>query len=876
MLTTLLRRQRTQIDGAGHDRVLDDEMRLHLDLLEAQARERGLSPSAAQAEARRRFGHALTHREDARDAGSLRWLADLRQDIRYGLRTLRRERRFALTALVTIALGTGATTAIFSVVSGLVLRPLPFPEPDRLVLLHGASALSPREPLFNLVGIREGTTSFEALAGYEVGARYLRDARGTDRVMTVRTDPAFLSILRVPPLRGRLYGAADPASSVVVSERFWRDRLGGGPAALGTPLVLDGEPFTVVGVMPDSFQFPYGAASLLPGVAAQSRTDVWLPFPRPVRGRVNAIARLRPGVTLAAARGDVAAAQQRLATADPARNAGRTALVVPLAEAVLSPAIRRVLFLLFGAVALVLALACANVVNLFLARTADRAREMSLRAALGARWFRLVRQLLTESLVLSLAGGALGLAVAWWGMHQLVALAGPHVPRAAEVTLDWRVFAFLFLVCAATGLITGLGPAAVAASRSTRAALQESATQSTPSRAQAYLRDGLVVLEVATALVLAIGAATLIRELVRLRQVDSGMQTRNVVTFHVGHRLVSHGEERPRADDVRPFLEIEARVARLPGVEAAGFTQLLPLQNWGWTSSARDFHARGAAPASIDFPIQLRYVTPGYFRAHGIPIRRGRAFTAADDRAAPFALVINETLARRVFGDRGPVGLETTRGTIVGGAGDVRQVHLDRSAEPEIYYTMVQNWSQLSELGMTLVVKTAGQPERSIDAVRAIVRDVGPQLAVFDVKTMDRVVDDSLSAFTLYLSLIGCFAVLALVLAVSGAYGVISCVATTRLREVAIRMALGADRGTVMRLVLRRGVVLAASGLAIGIAVARLAAPVLEGLPVTVHPPGLLIAMAVAAGLGALAVLAIAVPARRAARTDPMIVLRND
>jgi hypothetical protein len=354
------------------------------------------------------------------------------------------------------------------------------------------------------------------------------------------------------------------------------------------------------------------------------------------------------------------------------------------------------------------------------------------------------------------------------------------------------------------------------------------------------------------------------------------MQTRNVITFHVGHRMVSRGPERPFDEDVRPFLEIEDRVSRLPGVRAAGFTQLLPLQNWGWTSSTRDFRVRGEASQPLDFPIQLRYVTPGYFRAHGIPIVKGRGFTSADSRAAPMAILINQTLARRYFGDRSPVGAETTRGTIVGVVGDVRQVHLDRSSEPEIYYAMAQNWSQLSELGMTLVVNTYGRPEASVDAVRSIVRDVSPTLAVFNIKTMERVVADSLSEFTMYLSLIGCFAVLALVLSISGTYGVISYAAMTRVREFAIRMALGADRAGVMKLVLARGVMLAAVGIALGTVAALLAAPLMGSFPVSVRPPGFLIVASISSLVGASAVWAGMAPALRAAKTDPATVLRNE
>ena len=872
----IARRLRMFFGRAQGHQDLDDEIRLHMELLEKQQCERGVPADQARAAARHRFGNPVSVTEEARDASGFRWLDDLRQDVRYGVRSLFTERRFAFSALTTLALGIGATTAIFSVVSGLVLRPLPFSSPERLVVVRGTSPLSSLEPLLNFAAYRQDATSFEALAGYEVGARYLRDAMGAERVMTVRTERDFFAILGVPPMIGRTFDASDPPTVAVISEQFWRTRLGGQASVLGSTMVLDNEPFTIVGVMPEWFQYPYGAASLLPGVASRARTDLWMLFSQPLIGRIgHVVGRLKTDVAVAAAQSEMSVIARRLETVSP-RNAGRGVRVTPLAEAVVAPAMRRVLFLLFGAVGLVLALACANVANLFLARMASRSREVAIRAALGARRSRLIRQLLTESVVLSLAGGAIGLAFAWWGTSRLMLVAAPHIPRAADIGMDWRVFVFLFATCGLTGAGMGIAPAIFAARKDARAALQESGTHSTSSRGQRWLRDGLVVMEVAAALVLAIAAAMLVRELIRLRQTDSGMQTHNVVTFHLGHRMVPRGEERPFDEDVRPFLDIEDRVTQLPGVRAAGLTQLLPLQNWGWASSSRDFRIRGETPQTVEFPIELRFVTPGYFRAHGIRIVKGRGFGRSDTRDSPMVIVINETLARRYFGARDPIGAETTRGTIIGVVGDVRQAHLDRSTEPEVYTTIAQNWSQISDLGMTLVVSTHDRPEASIDAVRSIVRAINPNLAIFNIKTMDRVVAESLSGFTLYLSLIACFAALALVLAVSGTYGVISCVAMSRMREFAIRMALGADKARVMRLVVAQGVALAISGIVIGTLAAYFAAPLLRNFPITIRPPSVLTVVPVALALGLIAVAASAIPARRASRTDPMAVLRNE
>src|SRR5262245_10063801 len=758
----------------------------------------------------------------------------------HALRALAKDRRFAASGLVTLALGIGATTAIFSAVSSLVFRPLPLPEPERLVQIFGTSPLGDEEALNNYGFIREQATSFVAVSGYEVTARYLRRAEGAERVMAVQTEREFFTVLGARPLRGRTFGPDDPVAVAVVSERFWRDTLDAREDAVGSALNLDGDPVTILGIMPADFRFPYGAASLLPGVASEARTDLWLPFrnranPRSRMGHVTA--RLKPGVTIAQAQNEVTVIAARLAEEDPQRSRGRGVRLVPLARAVVSFAIRRVLFLLFGAVGLVLALACVNVTNLSLARTSARQRDVAIRAALGAGRGRLVRQFLTESLVLALAGGALGLALAWIATTALLSAVAPFVPRAHEIGIDWRVFLFLFVLCSLVAVAVGLVPALMTTRTDTRTALEQAGGRSTVGRSQRWLRNALVVIEVAGALVLAAGSSVLIRELVRLRATATGMETRNVLTAHVGHRMIPR-QGQPLFDDVRPFYEIEARAARLPGVRAAGLTQLLPLQSWGWWSSSEVFYVRGESPApGPSFRIELRFVTPGYFEALGIPIVRGRGFTAQDTRDSPRVIVINETLARRSFGGRDPIGLQTTRGLVVGVIRDVRQVHLDRPAEPEVYTVIAQNWSQVSELGMTLVVSTHQDPESLAGGIRAIVREVNADLALFNVKTMEHVVDDSLADFRLYLSLIAAFAALALVLAATGTYGVISCVALAREREFAIRAALGANRKRLAGLIVREGAALGAAGAMIGTLGALAAAPLLRNLPVAIRPP---------------------------------------
>ncbi len=819
-----------------------------------------------------RFGSPLHWHEASRDVWGWRWLDDLGQDIRYALRSLAVHKAFSATAVITLALGIGATTAIFSVVSALVFRPLPFAEPERLVQIRGSSALAPTgDAVNNREAYQRGSASFEAIVGYEAGARFLRRGDATERVMTVRADAGFFGMLGVPALRGRTLDANDTSAVAVISEGFWRESLRADASAIGTALTLDDQPVTIVGIMPASFQFPYGAASLLSGVASEARTDFWQRLERDTRpiSRIGSVTgRLKPGVSFAAAESELKSIARRLDQDLPEAARGRSVYLEPLAEAVVAPSIRRVLFLLFGAVGLLLALACANVANLSLARMSVRAKEVAVRSALGAGRGRLVRQLVTESLVLSLVGGAVGLLIATWGTTQLVQAAAATLPRAHEIGVDWRVFAFLLAVCTVTGVALGVAPA-VFAGRATPSALQQTNSRTTMSAGQRRVRDGLVVAEVAMAFVLAIGAAMLIRELVRLRNTDPGMQTANVLTLHLGHRMT------PKTD-VRQFYEIARRARDLPGVRAAGFTQMLPLQNWGWTSNSSDFVVRGRAPITPVFPIQLRYVTPGYFEALAIPIVKGRGLTDRDEQGATPVILLNETLARRYFGDDDPIGQVTTRGVIAGVVRDVRQQHLDRPSVPELYYPVAQNWSQLSDLGMTLVVASRERPEALTEPVRAIVREVNPDLAIFNVRTMARVIDDSLSDFTLYLSLMAGFAVLALVLALTGTYGVIAYVASARTKEFAIRSALGADAGRVTRLVLGRGVVLTGMGLALGFAAAMIATPLVNGLPVSVRPPGVTTVGPVAAFIALVAIAACLVPALRAARVSPMVALRDE
>jgi predicted permease len=824
----------------------------------------------------RRQEDELLRREDARDVWGWRWLDDAGQDLRFAARTLGRgHRTFAATAVVTLAVGIGATTAVFTVVSGLLLRPLPFPDPDRLVALRGTTAHPAQgTQVTNLPSYRHESRAFEAFAAYDVGARYMNEGGSVERVMIVRTEPAFFSILSVPALYGRTYTASDDATAVVLSEGFWRRRFGANQDVIGRSLTLDDRRCVIAGVMPDSFQFPYRGGALLDGPGTQQPTDLWLPYeqPLPQSARLGTvIARVRPGVAIAAAQAELSA----IAAQMPG-NAGRGISIQPLAASIVPPATRRLILLFFAAVGIVLALACANVANLSLARTMARQREVAVRAALGASLSRLGRQFLTEALFMTSPVRLLsllvsGLLLAWWTVKRVLAAVPVYLPRAHEIGFDWRVLLFTFVVCLAVGIVVGVTPAMIASKRDPRASLYESGGQSTMSVRQRRVRDALVVAEVALAFVLGIAAAAVFRELVRLRQTDPGIVSHNVLTFHVGQKPVS-----VRQDDGLRFYEIADRVRQLPGVEAAGFAQMLPLQSWGWAANTVDFVVRGRPQRTDEFTMELRFVTPGYFEAMGIPIRRGRGFTAADTPANPRVVVINDALARRAFPGEDPIGLVTTRGTIVGTIVDVRQAGLQRESLPELYTPIAQNWSQITDLGMTLVVRTADRPEAMIDAIRSTIREVDPRQAIFAIKTMDRVIADSLSGFTLSLAILSAFAALAIAMALTGTYGVISYLASSRTREFAIRVALGSGSARVSAFVLGRAVLLSGLGLALGLVAALSSMPLLSAVPVPVDAPSAAIIAAVALSVGVVAAAAALVPARRAARVDPIAVLRAD
>jgi putative ABC transport system permease protein len=774
----------------------------------------------------------------------MQWVESTIQDLRFTLRSWGKAPAFTMAAIATLAIGIGANTAIFSVVSGVLLRPLPFSDPRNLVQLYETQPRNSVQMGFDGPVVfqdfeqwRAQSRLLDGVITYSDSARNFQGTGEPAQVATVAAERGLFRFLGVTAPIGRTFDEGDPLNVAVASYGFWTGYLSGDRSAIGRNITLDGQPFTLIGVMPEGFQFPYGSSS----------QGLWVPWEAPAElrshptRRLNAVlARLTQGIGMEAAR------QELNAMESPSQ--GHRIVRIKRLKDVVSGSARESLLVLLGAVAMVLLVACVNVANLLLARTASRAREIATRAAVGADRLRLIRQFLTESLVLALGGGIAGLAIGVLGSRLLLRIAAAQIPRAGEIGLDWRVFVFLLAVCMTTGIGFGLAPA-IAAARGVTSGLARRGVGSA-------LRDALVVVEVALAFVLLAGAGLLLRTFLNLQYTNPGLNAENVLTLHV---VLSRARE---------SMAIEERVTQIPGVRAAGLISMLPLQDSGWNAGFTITGQPGIHET------ELRYVTPGYFRAMGVALRRGREFSPHDDPAAPRVILINEALARLYFPNEDPVGRATDRGVIIGVVGDVHQAALSVPAKPEIYYAVTQNFGQIHQHGSTLVVRGNGPPEPLVGAIRAVIREVTPSQALFRVATMQGVIEESLANPRLYAWLVGLFAAIGTLLALAGIYGVIAYLVTLRTREFGIRMALGADAGRMVRLVMSRGALLTALGLAMGIGGAAAMTRVLRGVLYGVEATDSVTFGAVAALLAAVALGACLEPARRAARVDPSVALR--
>ncbi|HEX5759970.1 MAG TPA: ABC transporter permease [Thermoanaerobaculia bacterium] len=804
-------------------------------------------------------------------------------DLRYGLRTLAKSLGFTLVALLTLGLGIGANAAIFSVVQGVLLRPLPYQEPERLVRVFHAHAEQ---------GVMDGSFSpqdFDDLrrellrddgAWERLGAWFFVPGHSTmtltgqgepRRLEAAMVSADFFPILGVQAARGRTLLPEENVSgrdrAVVLSHRFWRRAFAADPRIVGGALRLEGERFTVAGVMPPSFQFPAREVDLWAPISLIGEDDI--PHLRGLRW-MQVAGRLRPGATLASAGAQTDALLGRLAIAYPDTNEGwGAARLLPLQEALVGD-VRPALVVLLAAVAGVLLIACANLANLLLARAATRGRELAVRAALGAGRRRLLRQLLTESVLLALAGGVLGLFLAVWGVDALVALAAGELPRPDEVTPDARVVAFTFAVSLLTGLAFGLLPALRASRPDLQGGLKEGGRGGSEGRGRSAARNGLVVAETALAVVLLVAAGLMLRSFWSLVHVDPGFRAENVLSLSLTFPEYPEPAQLAAARD-----EVIRRVGELPAVIAAGASKTLPLEGGG---EPYGFTVPGRAGALAEVQPQAGtfIVSPGYFRALGIPLLAGRIFTARDDDGERPVVVVNRAFSRQLWGGEEAVGKTLLLGEIplevVGVVGDVRSGGL--AAEPGSAVYIPQSLAPRSD--MKLFLRTAADPLALAGAVREAIWGFDRDLPISDVAALPQVVAEDVARPRFLTILLGLFGALALTLAAVGLYGVVAYGVGQRTHEIGIRMALGARRGQVLAGVVAQGMSWTLLGLALGLAGAFAASRLLAGLLFGVAPTDALTFAGVAVVLAAAALLASWLPARRAASIDPLTALRSE
>ncbi len=806
----------------------------------------------------------------------------LLQDVRYALRLLRRTPGFALAAVLALALGIGANSAVFSVVNGVLLRPLPFPEPSQLVHLSGNMPGVGLEHLPTSVleyrDYQERSRTLSSVAAYVELDVTLTGQEVPERLRAIVASASLLPTLGVLPVMGRGFSEEEETPGrdhvVVLTHRVWRGRFGADPKILGMTLSVDGQPYTVVGVLPAGFEYPQG-------------TDLYMPFaPAPhlleprARGTrfLDVVARLKHGVTLEAAQRDLARVSAEVMAANTAgygTNGGWASSVVSMEEQTVG-GVRSTLWVLLGAVGFVLLIACTNVANLLLARAAARSREISIRAALGAWRGRLMTQFLTESLVLALAGGGLGLLLAMWGTDALLAIIGDGLPRAAEVRLDGRVVLFTAGISVLTGVLFGLVPALQASRADLHGAMREG-ERGTTGHASGWVRSVLVVSQVALALVLLVGAGLFLRSFVALQRVDAGFEPQGVLTARLSLPEERYREEPKRAAFMRDFL---ARVQTVPGVESAGLATMLPLtgrSDWTTEVDGKPLAPTDPAPPAVEF----RVVSADYLKVLRVPLIRGRMLADSDGPDAPHAVVINEAMARILFPGEEALGQRIRPqspggngpwATVVGIVKDVREWGLDLPARPTAYYSVTQR----PPVGAYLVVRTRQRPEALLASLQAELRAVDPALPLYDVAPMEAVVDSSVAQRRFSMVLLMLFAGVAVVLASLGIYGVISYTVMQRTRELGIRMALGARQVDVLGLMVGQGLRLTLLGVGIGLLLAlglgRLLSALLYG--VQAHDP--LTFAGVAVLLAGVALVASWLPARRAAKVDPAITLRAE
>ncbi|HJQ25492.1 MAG TPA: ABC transporter permease [Blastocatellia bacterium] len=888
-----------RLEPMREDEIIE-ELSQHLDDRYAERRAAGASIAEARRAALNELSSSEILRQELRRVerrvvpepvvfGSNRrinMLADLWQDLRFGARLLLKQPGFTFIALLTLCLGIGATTAIFSVVNAVLLKPLPYAQPEQLMIVYGnfpALNASPmRLSLPEYVDLQQQTRSFAVSGVFDSSgsANLAPDAGGMpERVERAMLTPTMFAVLQAAPLRGRIFTAEEAQAGrdnvVVLSYGLWQRRYAGRADVIGQEMVINGRNSTIIGVMPPEFAFP-------------PRAEIWQPlwFPaemydqqrRGARG-LEVLARLQPGISMRQAQAELEQLGAQLTEQYP-QNYGAERryqmLAAPLLEDYVGE-LKPALLLLAGAVLFVLLIACANVANLLLTRAATRRQELAVRLALGAGRGRLLRQLLTESVLLALAGGAAGLLLAVWGVQWLLRFVPDNLPRFSAVAVDGRVLAFTALASLLTGVIFGLAPALQATRAEVNEALRESGRTGTGAP---RLRNAFVVAEVALALVLLAGAGLTLKSFWRLQAVEPGFNPDGVLTFRMLLPFTTHPQTAQRTAF---FGQVLTRLRALPGVASAGAVSRIPMAP-GDNSGTMTGENSAIGPNDPQVETEMRWASPAYFQTMGITLLSGRDFSDADAEGAPPVAIVDESFVRRFYPNEDPIGKRIKRGgprstrpwkTIVGVVRSVRNQRLDATSLPQAYFPVLQEADEMYNLSFAIRV-SGGEPAALAESVRGAVLAVDPGQPIFDVKPLRQIVSDSVALKRLALLLLSLFAGVALVLAASGIYGVMSYSVTQRTREIGLRMALGAQAVDVLRLVVRQGLQLALIGVALGLAAALALTRLLKALLFGVSATDPLTLAGIALLLLSVALIACFVPARRATRIDPLAALRYE
>jgi putative ABC transport system permease protein len=795
------------------------------------------------------------------------------KDLRYALRMLRRKPGFTAVAVLTLALGIGGNTAIFSVVNAVLLRALPYPDAERLVSVYeslpqgGTGSVS----VPNFHDWRAQSDAFTGLAAYQYGDFNLQEEQQPVRAIGATVTANFFDVLGATPQHGRGFLEGEDQAGrdrvVILSDKLWRRSYGADPGVVGQDIMLGGEKHQVVGVMPPAVQYPAASVELwVPLVFTErqlaSRGSHWL----------NVFGRLKQGVSFEQAQEQMSTIGRVLEQQYPAQQEGRNVKLARVEEELVQ-GVRPALLMLLGAVGFVLLIACTNVANLLLARAAARRKEVAIRSALGAGRWRLMRQFLTESVLLALLGGAAGLLLARWMLQALTSLASGYLSRTGEVSLDWKVLAFTAALSVVTGVLAGLAPAFHVSRADVQETLKESGNAGSSARGT-LLRSGLAVAEVAAALVLLVGAGLLVKSFLRLQKVETGLRPEGVLTMRVSLPTSRYDTAEKTARFYREVLE---RVSAQPGVEAAGVINLLPIHQYGNNGEIQVEGREPLPPGRIPLT-EMRRASAGYFKAMGIPLMAGRLFEPADEADGPVKVIVSRELVRTFFPDGDALGKRVGGGnagwwTIIGIVGDVKQSGLTNPSRPELYFPYTAGRVD----GMTLVVRTAATDPRELaDAVRREVQAVDPNRPVYNVRTMEEVIDLSVVNLRLNMTLLSIFAGLATLLAVVGIYSVMSYLVTQHTREIGIRMALGAQPGSILKLVLGQGLALTLVGVGIGALVAFGLTHLLTRFLYEIGGNDPLTYVLVSLLLTVVALVACYIPARRATKVDPLVALRYE